>query len=73
MHSSSEAVSDDDGSAMGSEPAKSIQPVGFGPGIHGAGWFVENYDRGFSQESTGESDALPFTNTKIGASSEPFP
>src|SRR5438128_455142 len=72
VHCSSESMRDYYGGAANRQPAKPQQPVGLGPGIERAGWFVQNYYWRLSQESPCECHPLPLTDAEFSAANKPF-
>ena len=55
------------------ERAEAREPVGLGPGVHGAGRLVEGDDRGLAQEGAGQGDPLPLAHAQLRAALEPVP
>ena len=51
--------------------AKAGQPVGFSPGVHGAGGFVQDDEVGLPQKGPGQGQALPFAHTQVSPPEPP--
>ena len=58
--------------AAGGEAPEAVQPVGFGPGVHGAGGLVQDQQGRLAEESAGKGDALPFADAQLGSVFKPF-
>src|ERR1035437_745896 len=59
VHGGGEAVGDHERRPALGKGAESAQPVLLRPGIHGAGGFVQDDQRGPPEESPGQGNALP--------------
>src|ERR1035437_839377 len=68
VHGGGEAVGDHERRPARGEGAETAQPVLLRPGIHGAGGFVQDDQRGPPAESPGQGNALPFAPAQFRAS-----
>ena len=71
MHGRGKAVCDHQRRMTGGQFAEPTQPVGFGPGIHGAGRFVQGDDRGIAQKGPRQRHPLPLADAQLRPA-EPF-
>ncbi len=70
-HGRRETVRDHDGDPAPRCGVKSLEPVAFTPGIHGASRFVQKDDGRAPEEGAGKRDSLPFASAQLRAVVKP--
>jgi hypothetical protein len=71
-HGGGEAVGDDDDGATRGQQAEPVQPVLFGPRVHGAGRLVQEQDGRLAAKRARQRDALPFAAAEFRPARKPL-
>lgn len=65
LHRGGEPMADDQGRPPSDQFAEPGEPISLGPGVHHAGGFVQDDQRGLPQKGACQRNTLPFTDTQL--------